>query len=211
MSIRACVIPAAGASSRMGRWKPLLPWGGSTIIETVAANAIAAGLEAVVVAGHRGEELHRLFEGRAGVRVVDNPRWEEGMLGSTLRGALATDGEAFFVTPADMPRIGPTLYRSLMAAFEKSGARGLGRGEDRGEDRGEIRRTILFAACGGSLGHPVLIPRALVGAMGALDRGGRMREFLLSQEWAALETGDPSVLADLDTPEEYRRAVEEKS
>ncbi len=202
MNIGACVIPAAGASSRMGLWKPLLPWASSTIIETVVTSVLEAGLEAIVVAGFRGEELHAIFDGRPSLRVVDNPAWREGMLGSVLAGARATEGEAFFVTPADMPMIGPGLYRLLVSVFEegKEGDRG-------GRTRAFREATTLFAACRGRAGHPVLIPRTLLAEMEGLDRDGKLRDHLLRGRWEFVETGDPSVLADIDTREDYASAL----
>jgi len=193
--IEYCVVPAAGASSRMGEWKPLLPWRGSTIIENVIANLLAANLEAVVVAGYRGDELHALLDGRPGVRLVDNPLWRDGMLGSVLRGALEISGEGFFVMPADMPTVDPSLYRRLAEVFESRRAESPG------------REPSLFAACNGSPGHPVLVPSRLVEAMSRLDRGGKLRDFLFAGAWEPVETADPSVLSDIDTPEEYRAAM----
>lgn len=189
------IVPAAGASSRMGDWKPLLPWGESTVIEAVVANALAAGLEVVVVTGHRGGELRELLDGMEGLTLVDNPRWKEGMLGSTQAGLAALVesgrvGEAFFVTPADMPLIGPELYRQLAESFEAGPGAG----------------ATCFAACEGRLGHPVLMPASFAPDLLRLDPGGKLRDFLMTRPWRLVETGDLATLADLDTPDDYRRA-----
>ena len=42
----AAVVAAAGFSSRMGRFKPLLPWRGGTVIESVVAGLVAGGASA---------------------------------------------------------------------------------------------------------------------------------------------------------------------
>ncbi|HUX36812.1 MAG TPA: NTP transferase domain-containing protein [Rectinemataceae bacterium] len=202
MIVRSCVIPAAGASSRMGDWKPLLSWASSTILETVLSSVLEAGLEAILVAGFRGEELHALFDGRPSIRVVDNPAWREGMLGSVLAGARATEGEAFFVTPADMPKVGSGLYRRLIAVFEEGQGRSSGR-----EGLSAGGPPTLFAACAAKAGHPVLIPRALIAGMSRLDRGDKLRDFLMRGRWELVETGDPAVLADIDTRADYEAAL----
>lgn len=157
------------------------------MIETVVTNVIASGLEAIVVAGFRGGELHALLDGRPGIRVVDNPDWEAGMLGSILRGARMVRGEGFFVLPADMPRVGASVFGALL------GASGAG---------------TLFAAFEGRLGHPVRIPTSYLPDMEKLGPGARLRDFLLARGHRLVETGDSSVLSDLDTPDEYRAALD---
>ena len=184
-----CVVPAAGASSRMGEWKPLLPWGEGRIIDAVLACVEAAGLRPVVVAGYRGEELRRHLEARQGLLVVDNPLWKEGMLGSVLRGALEARGEAFFVAPADMPGLRPGVFAALLAAFVEGGA------------------ETLFPAYRGEAGHPVLISRSLIPEMGRLGPGSKLRDFLRRGSWRLVETGEAAVLADLDTREDYERGL----
>jgi molybdenum cofactor cytidylyltransferase len=175
----------------MGSWKPLLPWGRSTILETVLENVAAAGLEAIVVTGYRGDELHRLLEGRAGVRIVDNPDWAAGMAGSVLRGASSVLGRAFFVLPADMPRVTASVFAAMLVAYH----------------RGDGHET-LFAACDGRLGHPVLIPTSLVPALRKLLPEQGLRSFLISGAHRLVETKDPAIAEDLDTIEDYRTAHE---
>jgi len=201
VKIETCIIPAAGASSRMGEWKLLLPWGKSTIVERVVANALEAELEVLVVAGFRGDELHALLDGRPGVRVLDNPDWREGMLGSILRAVDLVSGEAFFVTPADMPMIGPGLYRLLMAEARRGG-----KPEAAAPRSLEHDGVAYFAACAGVPGHPVLIPRDRVPAMKALDRGGKLRAFLMEGPWRLVETGEAAVHADIDSPADFEAA-----
>lgn len=53
----AALVLAAGFSSRMGSFKPLLPLGETTVIEKVVGNFFAAGIQDVRVVGHRAEEV----------------------------------------------------------------------------------------------------------------------------------------------------------
>jgi CTP:molybdopterin cytidylyltransferase MocA len=124
-----CLIPAAGASSRMRSSgmsgagavpKPLLPFGGSTLVETVARAALGAGCRVLVVVGHQGAEVSAPFaaeayrpareEGR--LIVVENPRWELGQLGSIQAALPSVRSEAFFVALADMPFVGEGAGRA---------------------------------------------------------------------------------------------------
>ena len=202
----------------MGEWKLLLPWGDSTIVETVVSNALEAGLEALVVAGFRGDELHTLLDGRPAVTLVDNPHWREGMLGSILCALDRVRGEAFFVTPADMPLIGPGIYRRILAEARSAAMTEAARavataqaaiarpGGLESRDNVGSEGNTLFAACDGRLGHPVLIPLDRMEAMRKLDRGGKMRDFLMRGPWRLVETGDRAVLADIDNPADFAAA-----
>ncbi|MGB8510146.1 MAG: NTP transferase domain-containing protein, partial [Pyrinomonadaceae bacterium] len=62
MNAVAAIILAAGRSRRMGAFKPLLPFGGRTVVEACIENLRAAGVaEIVVVLGHRAAELRVLL------------------------------------------------------------------------------------------------------------------------------------------------------
>lgn len=191
-----CVIPAAGASTRMGDWKPLLPFGGSTIVETTVETALAApiegGVRVLLVAGYRGAELHRLFAGRAGITIVDNPGWEAGMLGS-IQAALPLVGSGcFFIVHADMPLLPSAVYRILYGAAQAA-------------------ERPLFASFRGEPGHPVLVPSGLIGGMLALDPAGKPRPFLMRRGGLLVDCDTPAVLADLDSRADYERAISERS
>ncbi|RKU23879.1 nucleotidyltransferase family protein, partial [Candidatus Poribacteria bacterium] len=52
------ILLAAGLSTRMGAPKQLLPFGESTIVETVVDNMLGAKFdEVIVVVGHHAEEI----------------------------------------------------------------------------------------------------------------------------------------------------------
>jgi molybdenum cofactor cytidylyltransferase len=187
-----CVIAAAGASSRMGRPKQLLPFAASTMVETVVAAALEAGCRALLVVGHRGAEVAAPFAGEGRVLVVENRRWELGMLGSIQAALDLVRGEAFFVMNADMPLVPASAYGIL------AGARDARR-------RSGAPEAALFAASRGREGHPVLMPSAWIPEILGLEPGGRMRRFLDGRPLELVEAGTEAVLADIDTPEEYRR------
>ena len=98
-----CVIPAAGRSERMGRWKPVLPFSGSTIVQTVVASALRAGARVILVTGYRAEELVPLFGADPRVELVHNPRWSDGMFSSVQAGVARVRSRRFFVTLGDKP------------------------------------------------------------------------------------------------------------
>src|SRR5580692_5523389 len=80
----AAIILAAGYSSRMGEFKPLLPIGGATAFERCIGLFRASGVEEVIaVLGHRADQLQPLAE-RCGARCVVNPQFDGGMYSSIV-------------------------------------------------------------------------------------------------------------------------------
>jgi molybdenum cofactor cytidylyltransferase len=198
-----CILLAAGASSRMGAPKPLLPFAiEKTLVETAARAALGAGCRVLLVLGHRGEEVASLFEkpdyaasrGAGLLEFARNPRWEEGMVGSIQAALGLVSGEAFFVAHADMPFVESADYLALAAA--RAGSTALpGAGE-----------AAFFASHDGESGHPVLIPSAWIPAIAALGPGEKLRPFFADRPSILVETGERA-LCDIDTPSDYEAAV----
>ncbi|MBI5894558.1 MAG: NTP transferase domain-containing protein, partial [Desulfobacterales bacterium] len=85
----SAIILAAGYSRRMGRFKPLLPLGPTTVVGHVVTLYRAAGIEDIcVVAGYQAEALQAALL-PLGVRCVVNPAYDLGMYGSLVTGVAA--------------------------------------------------------------------------------------------------------------------------
>jgi CTP:molybdopterin cytidylyltransferase MocA len=185
----AGIVLAAGASSRMGRPKMLLPVGGGTLLSGAARALLDGGLETVVVVlGCEADTIRRsagLPEDRR-VHVVVNPDWPSGMA-SSLRRGLEECGRAAaaLVALGDQAGITAERVRRIVAAWRP----GL---------------PLVVPVSGRRAGHPVLFGRALWEELRALsgDVGGRdvVKAHLAE---AVLVPADP--LADLDTEEDLRR------
>ena len=189
-----CVIPAAGASSRMLAFKPLLPFGSGTVVGATVASALSAGCRVLLVVGNRGAELAALFESKPDVVVVENPLWERGMLGSLQAALDQVRGQCFFTIPADMPLVKPSVYGLLAHAREVDLAAG-------------AAEASYFASSSGRAGHPVLVPSLWIGEILELPPSGRMKSFLEGRPRVLVEAGSDAVLTDLDRPEDYRAAI----
>ena len=188
------MIPAAGASSRMGAWKLLLPWGHSTICGTVVDTVISAGLMPVLVSGYRSAELALAFIDRPAVRIVENSGWQSGMLGSIQKGIRAAleyhpDCDGLFVTLSDMPGVPANAF--LLVGQEST--RLLAAGKPR----------VVFACKDGRLGHPVWIPDDFLAGVLELPPDARLRDYLVTLPWSSVEVDDDGIHADIDTPQEY--------
>ena len=136
----AAIILAAGRSRRMGKFKPLLPFGNQTVIESCVSNLRAAGVaEIVVVLGHRAEAVREQLSA-ASVAFVTNPNPDSEMSASIALGvdALTDMARAVLITPVDHPAIHPETIGLLMEKW-RGGAK------------------LIQPEFQGKGGHPVLI------------------------------------------------------
>ncbi len=185
----AAIVLAAGYSSRMAQFKPLLPLAGSTALERCIGVFRAAGItDVVAVLGHRADELQPLAE-RAGARCVRNPHFEQGMFSSVVAGCRALSGRdrAAFVLPVDIPLVRPNTIRQLAAAFALRGA------------------GIVYPVFDERRGHPPLIARGILAEAAENDAAGPLSDLLARHESEAINLAvpDQAIHMDMNTPTEY--------
>jgi molybdenum cofactor cytidylyltransferase len=185
----SAVILAAGFSSRMGAFKPLLPLGPHSLVSRSMALFKAAGVEdIVVVTGHRSEELVP-FIGRHGARAVFNPMYDRGMYSSVQTGAaaLSAESQGFFMLPVDTSLVRPVTVNLLLERFETGDA------------------SILYPVFQGRRGHPPLIRARHIPHILTHSGTGGLKALLKEHENEAreVETPDEHILFDVDTPEAY--------
>lgn len=189
----ATLILAAGRSSRAGHFKPLLPLGGRTVIETILHSYSAAGIsDILVVLGHRAEDIKPVLDAH-GVQWIVNAQYELGMFSSIQTGVerLPPEYAAFFLQPADIPLVRPETILSLLSA------------------RRENRASIYYPCHHGRRGHPPLICSSLFPAIETFDEPGGMRALLSRYRNDAINVNvdDPGIHIDIDTPEDYERIL----
>jgi molybdenum cofactor cytidylyltransferase len=86
MSNQWGIILAAGSSRRMGTQKLLMPYGDSTIIETVVGHVLKSRIEnIIVVLGANADEIEEATA-HLPVKFCINHNHEEGMLSSVICG-----------------------------------------------------------------------------------------------------------------------------
>jgi len=170
----------------MGQWKPLLPFRGSTIIQTVVDVAVSVCTHVIVVTGYRGPELEATLRGDSRLTLAANPRWEDGMFSSIQCGVARVDTDHFFVVLGDKPFIRSEVYLSLLQA---------------------PRANAVFPVFDGERGHPVLLDRIVREAVLAANPvTGSMPGLLSELEVREVPWSDDSILRDVDTPEQYELA-----
>jgi CTP:molybdopterin cytidylyltransferase MocA len=172
----------------MGRDKALLPYHDSTFLASLVDVFLGPLCPVVVVLGHHADQLRAAA---GGAQVVVNEDYDRGMLSSLQTGLRALpgdlDGVAF--TLVDHPGLRVETLSRLVEAFEASG------------------KPLVLPTYRGERGHPALIAPRLVEELLALPPDGSpkpvLRAYYSEAEFVAVE--DPSVVADIDRPEDLAR------
>ena len=190
----AAVVLAAGESSRLGAFKPLLPWPAEESAETLVAYQVrqlrAAGLgPVVVVTGYRADEVATAAI-EAGALVVHNPQYQSGKASSVRTGVAATpEGVPLLIVGVDQPRPA-RIFQQLVAALLEG-------------------RDLVIPTYRGRRGHPPLFAARLRAELAAVqEESFGLRAVVQRHADAAtyVETESPLALVNLNTPEELASA-----
>ena len=191
------VLLAAGASSRMGQPKLLLPWGGTTVLghlidqwRALKANQIAV----VHAAGHQtiASELDRL--GFPAPNRIANPQPDRGMFGSIQCAAAWREWNPALthavIVLGDQPHL---LQETLQMLLELAAAQ---------------PQKICQPSRRGRPRHPVVLPIPILDRIRD-SRERTLKQFLQNNAHAVAlrEMDDPGLDFDLDTPADYEHAL----
>ncbi|OGD18315.1 MAG: hypothetical protein A2W03_14360 [Candidatus Aminicenantes bacterium RBG_16_63_16] len=187
------VVLAAGESRRMGVPKLLLPYRGATMIEAVLSGVTASRVDATwVVLGSGRRAIRKKIRGFP-VSVTVNTRFRRGMLSSIQKGIAALPGgfRAALVVLGDQPDIGPPIIDLLIDAWK------------------DARKGIVVPAFEGRRGHPLLLDLKYRRDIEGLSPEIGLRGLLAAHpdDILAVDVPAAAVLADIDTPEDYRKAL----
>jgi len=194
----AAVILAAGRSSRMGRQKLSLPWNDDSVLgHVISVFAHELGTEAVVVVTGASRTAVEDIAKRKGVRTVFNADHEIGEMLSSIKAglrALGPEVSAALIGLGDQPLVEATTILAILAAHESTGAR------------------LVVPSFDGRRGHPWLVHRTFWAPLLHLEPWKSPRDFLRARadEIHHLSVQTASVLSDLDTPDDYARARDDR-
>jgi molybdenum cofactor cytidylyltransferase len=200
----SAIILAAGNSSRMGRPKALLEYGGVFFLERVCAALRSAGVaERVAVLGRDAAAITSAWQ-PSGEKVVINPEPDLGQMSSVRAGLSAADpaAEGFMICLADQPVIRPETYKEVIAFWTMH------------KDAIVIPRCLRPAPASESgfiykRGHPIIIPAAYryLCFEGPLDKGLHWVTHHPSVKVLDLDVDDSGVIRDCDNPEDYAELI----
>ena len=190
------LILAAGLSSRMGDFKPLMPFKGKVLIESTIDSMLAAGVkQIVIVLGYRGNDIESILRLHYGKEIIytRNPHYETtDMLTSIKYGLRAMPRcKAFFLLPGDMPVVKKSTFLKLLKA------------------RPAGRPSVLFPTLGGYRKHPPLIDYRFRDLILEFEGEGGLRQIWKQQEDSIIQVpvDDDGVWIDLDTREDYEVCI----
>src|ERR1044072_8295494 len=182
----AAILLAAGRSSRMGAFKPLLPFGNKTVIESCIDYLRDGGVEEiVVVVGHRADDIRQQV---SGVKFALNPDPDSPMGASIAVGVreLPETVKATLITLVDHPAVPPTVVSTLIESW-KSGAR------------------LLIPTWANRGGHPVLVDLSFRTELLNLPASGGLRALFDAHrsEVTRVPVASPFIARDMDTWDDY--------
>jgi molybdenum cofactor cytidylyltransferase len=190
---RAAIVLAAGASSRMGSPKALLPWAGATLVGYAIRELVAAGASnVVVVLGAGAEQVRAALPSGEGVVAVVNPGYAAGRSSSVRAGAVAVPPGcgALVIQSVDQPcpaEIVDRLYRAVESA---------------GVD-------VAIPVFGGRRGHPLGLSGRLIRELAAVreeDLGLRAVVRRHADTTVEVSVGSDVIHLNLNDPATYEAA-----
>ena len=184
------LIVAAGMSSRMGAFKPMVNIGSISIAQRIVATFQQAGIRKIVmVTGYNAAALERHLAG-SGVIFLRNEQYETTQMFDSVKIGLRylqDKCDRVLFTPVDMPLFTARTVQTLLEA------------------EGDVVRPV----CEGRAGHPIGIASSLLpdiladsgerGLRGALRRCGT--------DFVNVAVDDPGTIQDADTPEDCSALV----
>jgi len=191
----AAVILSAGASSRMGRPKALLPYREGTFLEHlievtrhprigVTRIVLGAGAEAIQSAAKLDPSL-----------VVVKSEWGKGQLSSICAGIRSLEGTAtdgMVLWPVDHPLVSARLVGDLVERFYAE------------------RKAIVLPTYDGRRGHPVIFASALYAELLAapFDKGARAVVWAHAADVLEVPTDEEGVVLNINDPQMLLRVNE---
>jgi molybdenum cofactor cytidylyltransferase len=193
----AAIVPAAGASRRMGSPKLLLEFEGRALIARVVSALLDGGAYPVIVVAPpldspEGPRVSEAALQAGAVVVAPEPRPAE--MRDSIE--LAVSGfenslkpQAVVLAPADSPRLEASIVARVIAHWR------------------ERPEAIVIPTSNGRRGHPIVIPWRLARTIADLPPDVGVNALVAKHEAdvAEIEIPDEAVVTDLDTPDDLHR------
>lgn len=179
----------------MGAFKPLLPFGKTTVINNCLNNLRAGGVEEiVVVAGHRAAELRASLNDVESIHIVVNSDPDSEMSASIACGvqALPATAKAVLIALTDQPAIPSSVIANVVNAWRAGSKLIIPEYNERG-------------------GHPVLVDLEFRQQLLNLDPRHGLKQFFDAhrKQVQRLKVDSSYIARDMDTWDDYAALHEE--
>ncbi|WP_294403238.1 NTP transferase domain-containing protein [uncultured Clostridium sp.] len=188
------VVVAAGMSSRMNDFKPMMKIGSITTIERVITTLIQAGAELVVViTGFQADMLEKHLSKQNVICFYNKNYKTTEMFDSAKIGLeyLKDKCDQILFTPADIPLFSVNTVKKLIKSNE----------------------LLAKPTCNGHGGHPLLINSKLIPSILSYDGNDGLKNALskISADLKRIEVDDKGILLDADTQEDFRELLQHRN
>ena len=195
----AGLLLAAGASTRMGRPKQLMPVSGSRLLDIILGEALRSDLDIVnLVLGHQAQEIKKALKTNlrdSKLILTFNDQYRDG-ISTSIRSGLSGVEDAYdhvMIILADMPRLTSKLINLLLHRYTESPF-----------SLGALQTSTKRS-------HPVILGRQFYSALRQLrgDVGARDLFLAYPDQVLLVETGADYDDRDIDTMDDYLDLIEE--
>ena len=191
----AALILSAGASSRMGRPKALLPYREGTFLQHLIDVTRHPKIgERRVVLGAGANEIRKIANIDPSI-VVLNHDWKKGQLSSICAGVrslaeIETDG--ILLCPVDHPLVSANLISELVDQFYKR------------------EKTIVLPTYNGRRGHPVIFSSVLYNDLLAapVEKGARAVVWAHAADVLEVPTDEEGIVLNINDPDMLRHVIQ---
>ncbi|MFZ5971087.1 MAG: nucleotidyltransferase family protein [Bacteroidota bacterium] len=190
MNETTILILAAGASTRMGQSKQLLPWKNKTLLTHAVDTAIQSSPFRVVVVLGADAQAHRQSLATLPIDIVTNETWRKGM-GSSLKTGLRFIEERYphlrgtVVMVCDQPFITSSHIQALA------------------QRQAETKKEMVATRYAGILGVPAYFEKSVWPAIYQLGDEEGARKLLADNAEKTAFVSFEEAKVDLDTPADY--------
>ncbi len=190
------IVPAAGVSKRMGTQKLLLPYDGSTLIEHVLSHWSASRVDHTLVVVSP-EDQNLIAKCRAtdvicvipGTRPIEMKHSVQYALTWLEQNMAPRPNDAWLLAPADLPGLSSDMIDLVVDSYNPR------------------TPTIVVPCHRRRRGHPAMFPWSYSNDVHELAEDQGVNHLLDVHEVVDVLIDNSAILHDLDTPNDYLRAI----
>ncbi|MEH7418750.1 NTP transferase domain-containing protein [Neobacillus drentensis] len=187
------IVLAAGYSSRANAFKMNWPLGQISVLEQTISKFEGVCSRVIVVSGFKAElieeEIAKICHKNAfsfQIKVVYNENFHQGMFTSIQKGCNEVSSASFFLTPGDCPLVKKETVQVLA----------------------EHKGNVVIPSFQYKGGHPIKLAKTVKQKILETNPESNLRVVLNGFEKKYLNVDDPGVIMDVDTKEDYQKAIQ---